>query len=83
MSIKQCRYCGEMKDENEFERRHGGLASNKCRACAALYHRKRYRKTEDGKKMLLKGRVSSLRNFCEKHGLDLTITVKKGDDQWI
>ena len=82
MCVRTCRYCGEQKEEDQFERGHGGKATRRCKACATLYHRKNYRKTESGIRMLLRGRVNSLCSFCEKHGLELTISVKKGDEEW-
>ena len=82
MCLRTCRYCGEQKEEDQFER-NGSRATYRCMSCAALYHRKRYRKTEDGVKMLLRGRVNSLRAYCEKHDLQLVISVKKGKEKWI
>ena len=82
MCLKMCRYCGEMKEEDQFERGHGGKATSRCKACATLYKRKTHYKTESGIRMLLRGRVNSLRSFCEKHGLELKISVKKGEEEW-
>lgn len=82
MCLKMCRYCGKMKEKDQFERGHGGKPTNRCKACATFYYRKNYRKTENGTKMLLRGRVNSLRRFCEERGLELTISVKKGDEEW-
>lgn len=83
MPLKQCRYCGEMKEEDLFEKGRGNTITNRCKACAAKYHRKQYQDTERRKKLLLRGRVNSLRKFCEANGLTLSITVTKGEEQWI